>query len=557
MRLFSLAYGCGPLSLAILAHNDEQVERLLNNHPATVNERNLSGQTPLHLAADKPSYLRLLVRTAGRALLDATDNTGVSALIFALNLSGSVCREKTSRRMCRQCECAKCFTVLIEDGNCAVPVHEDLQSFLEGASQQCRLEYARALKLRRDELKQLALDNLPVDEAEKLELHREGVLDYFAPSAVLGLERRGVRIPGALDIGRDLPSVYPLLNDPSDADLFFQVGFRDTNIWGDSFFQNKLLSDASMHNDYLRWLGEHGSEALFDTNGNISGTPAMFVGIAGVLYQLSFEPYPDQGRWAVWLRGLNRAALRTEMADNCQCKCSPGGCTPLIFILKVADLHARSTRPPEPTYIRSTINYWVRYMMDFSADLEAKHHLAALRYFTFKCLNIPHTCCRRKVHEGAWLSEVEQETDEVEEEHAHCLALLEELLVEFEPELTAALQDYDLEEYWYPEVTGLLIFWQVTWANRMKQVAGELCGNELSDDERRAAEEVGVVWDRPIPPEEGRIDNFVWNGPNRPGEGQLDKPDLNSDGFARCKFTGRILENMDYWFAKLEEIEAE
>jgi hypothetical protein len=535
------------LSLAILANDDEQVERLLNNYPATVNERNLSGQTPLHLAADKPSYLRLLMRTAGRALLEATDNADVSALIFALNLSGSVCREKTSHRICRQCECAECFMILFEEGNCAVPVPQNLQYLLKGASQQCRLEYARALKLRRDELKQLALDNLPADEAAKLGLHREGVLDYFAPSAVLCLERRGVRIPAALDIERDLPSIYPLLDDPSDADLFFRVGFRDTNIWGDPFFQS-MLSDGVMNDDYLRWLGEHGSETLFDTNGNISGTPATFVGIAEVLHQFSFDIYGDRERSrAVWLRGLNRAALRTEMADNCQCKCSLGGCTPLIFILKVADFHARRL---EPMDIESTINYWVEYVMDFSADLEAKHHLAALRYFTFKCLNIPHTCCRHKVLGGAWLSEVEQETDEVEdeqevdeveEEHAHCLALLEELLVEFEPELTAALQESDPEEYCDSEDTGLLGFWRVTWVNRMRQVAGELCGNELSDDERRAAEEVGVVWDRPLPPEEGL----------------LDKPDLNSDRFARCRICGEIHKNMDYWFAKLEEIEVE
>ncbi|KAH6632437.1 hypothetical protein F5144DRAFT_489559 [Chaetomium tenue] len=556
------AYGCGPLSLAILANNDEEVERLLDNYPATVNERNLSGQSPLHLAADKPSYLRLLVRTAGRALLEATDNAGVSALIFALNLSGWVCREKTSRRMCRQCECAECFMILIKEGNCAVPVHYSLQSFLKGASQQCRLQYARALKLRRDELKQLSLEILPADEAAKLGLHREGVLDYFAPSAVLSLERRGVRIPGALDIERDLRSLYQLLDHPSDANLFFRVGFRDTNIWGDSVFRNKL-SHTGIDDDYLRWLGEHGSEALFDMNGDISGTSATFVGIAEVLYHFSFDNIEE--REAVWLRGLNRAALRAEMADDCHCKCSPGGCTPLTFILHVADLNNTSTPPFERMRVESTIDNWVRYMMDFPTHLEEKHHLAALRYFTFKCLNIPHTCCRRQVTEGAWLGEEEQETDEVEDEHdvdeveeeyAHCLLLLEELLVEFEPELTTALQASDPVEDWDLEDTGPVGFWRVTWVNHMKQVVGELCGNELSDDERRAAEEVGVVWDRPTPPEEGQLDNVVWNGLNRPEEGQLDKPDLNSYGFAKCKCCGTIL-NMDYWFVKLEEIEVE
>ncbi|KAH6634621.1 hypothetical protein B0J18DRAFT_416773 [Chaetomium sp. MPI-SDFR-AT-0129] len=103
----------------------------------------------------------------------------------------------------------------------------------------------------------------------------------------------------------------------------------------------------------------------------------------------------------------------------------------------------------------------------------------------------------------------------------------------------------------------LLKFWRVTWVNRMTQVVEGLYGNDLSDDERRAAEEVGVIWDRPTPPEEGQLGNVVQYGPTPPEEGQLDKPDLNSDRFAGCKTCRRIYRNMDYWFAKLEEIEVE
>ncbi|AEO69060.1 792b4b44-d3df-438b-909a-0ff499880675 [Thermothielavioides terrestris] len=127
---------------------------------------------------------------------------------------------------------------------------------------------------------------------------------------------------------------------------------------------------------------------------------------------------------------------------------------------------------------------------------------------------------------------MEQEVDEIEDEHAHDLALLEDLLSEFEPELTAILQDRDRG------ITGLLDFWRHTWANRMTQVEKELCGNQLSDDERRAAEEIGVVWDRPPPLEEG----------------QLYKSDSDSD--LRDVF-GEPWASLDYLSAKLEEIEVE
>ncbi|UZP32247.1 hypothetical protein NXS19_000063 [Fusarium pseudograminearum] len=85
--------------------------------------------------------------------------------------------------------------------------------------------------------------------------------------------------------------------------------------------------------------------------------------------------------------------------------------------------------------------------------------------------------------------------DEVEDEE-YKLELLKELLCEFQEELIVVLEGPDLG------VTNLTDFWQRTWVGRMSEVLDRLEGSDLPDEERRGAEEVGVIWEksRPEPP---------------------------------------------------------
>ncbi|KAF5677091.1 ankyrin repeat-containing protein [Fusarium circinatum] len=97
------AYGCGPLGLAILSNNLEEVKRLVTNHPITLSERNLFGHTPLHLATDKPSILRVLVEAADKALLNQTDGSNYSTLELAVSLSALNCKGQKTQ-MCLRSE---------------------------------------------------------------------------------------------------------------------------------------------------------------------------------------------------------------------------------------------------------------------------------------------------------------------------------------------------------------------------------------------------------------------------------------------------------------------
>ncbi|OAA44722.1 hypothetical protein BBO_04205 [Beauveria brongniartii RCEF 3172] len=126
---------------------------------------------------------------------------------------------------------------------------------------------------------------------------------------------------------------------------------------------------------------------------------------------------------------------------------------------------------------------------------------------------MPHSCCN--LHVGCYVpdddasiveDELEDELedgpedeleDELEDEKVYDLELLEELLHEFGDELIAILQDPDRGN------TDLTNFWERTWVGRMTEILDRLEGSDLPDDERRAAEEIGLVWDkfRPKSPE--------------------------------------------------------
>ncbi|KAF9772753.1 hypothetical protein IL306_009510 [Fusarium sp. DS 682] len=111
--------------------------------------------------------------------------------------------------------------------------------------------------------------------------------------------------------------------------------------------------------------------------------------------------------------------------------------------------------------------------------------------------------------------------DELNDEQVYELELLEELLHEFEEELIPILQDPDRG------IANLTDFWKRTWVGRMTEVLDGLEGSDLPDDETRAAEEIGVVWDTPRP----------------------EPPEVTGNPYCKA--------SLDYWMYELEQIEAE
>ncbi|KAM3451214.1 hypothetical protein MY3296_005470 [Beauveria thailandica] len=549
------AYGCGPLSLAILSNNLEKVELLVRKHPATLAERNVFGHTPLHLAADKPSCLSILVKAADTRLLnqaDRQDRLGRSAAETAISLSGLNCSENS--RMCQGCTCDECAVILLE-ADCALPVSDCLAHVLRTASEQCKLTYVRHLKDRRDRLKQLALANLPTAEVERLGLTSERVLDSLASEVTQLLEDCGIAVPAALAVGRSesLP-VYQALCSADDAEIFFGAGFRDTDAW---ITADTMFACIDKDLPYLHWLAKHGgiSWQLSDASARdmlkvhftfmIIGRelsiprPGNFLKFDQIEHIINTEssPSPPFDDRIAWVHELHTAALPADFADACHCQCSPGGCTTLTSILKglikswkllyrprhspedsVAEdrddsetITTDNTDHPENSVtdyqnpLRWLIHGFIIYLEHFGRHLEVRHHIAALRYITYTALGMPHSCCT--LRDGCYVldddsSIVEDELeDELEYEKVYDLELLEELLHEFGDELIAILQDPDRGN------TDLTNFWKRTWVGRMTEVLDRLEGSDLPDDERHAAEEIGLVWDKFRPKSPEAIEN--------------------------------------------------
>ncbi|KAF3808250.1 hypothetical protein GCG54_00006869 [Colletotrichum gloeosporioides] len=113
-----------------------------------------------------------------------------------------------------------------------------------------------------------------------------------------------------------------------------------------------------------------------------------------------------------------------------------------------------------------------------------------LRVCTFKALPIRHTCCYHWEYAryssdfsdfdwGYRLVE-EEEVEEIREEDNNELALLENLLVEFESKI---------DEMGYPLAT----FFETYWIDRMREVLQEIQERTLLEDEVRGAERLGIT----------------------------------------------------------------
>jgi hypothetical protein len=358
------------------------------------------------------------------------------------------------------------------------------------------------MKDRRDRLKKLALDNLGTAEAELLKLSNGTVLDFHAPVAEQLLLQRSIHVPEALNVLQRLPpgrkhwievvqrkqlSVYNQVDDPFIADIFFRNGFHDTISWFETEEGNSSLLYCPFA--YIEWLDRHGVDALFrpmcrlENNRGIFSAHYTFYAIGRSLDRKVLRC--PSGASPDWVQRFQVALHRPELADNCRCKCSTESCTPLIWMLKRMELGLHRV------YWDYVADRFGDFLELFGAHLGLQHHLASLRWLTFEALGIPHTCC--KVRRPGYHPYPGDEVEELDEEYADELALLEELLEEFGREVADIFNDAG------KGLPHLMVFWRKTWASRIREECWRLNGDALSEEERRKAEDIGVVWNRPQP----------------------------------------------------------
>lgn len=402
----------------------------------------------------------------------------MTALDAAVRLSGIVCRHNKPDDERRGCKCAEPAVILLE-ADCSVP-QDRLPYLLENSSHHCKFLYASHMKNRRERLVQFALDNLAKTDAEHLGLPGEGAPDTLAWRTVQFLERRGIRVPDALALGSSrYTPIFEIVTRPNDADMFFQLGFRDIpeSVTRDPVFWR----DA--HLDYTRWLSDHGIDPILTKLSPGGSGRTLFSGHM-VMLNLGWDPQLG----ADWLRSFIVSALATgpdEIAHRCRCGClsEAGSCTPLTYLLK-----GMTTQPGE---VLSPALAFARHLEWYALDFTVEQHVVVLRYLTFTGLGLPHTCCNpmaRSVEEF-WPKQSAEEVDEIEDEHAFELAMLEQLVGELGGQLRGLLQDPK------SRIADIADFYGRSFVRKMQEVQAHLAGNRLSEAERTAAEDIGVVWD--------------------------------------------------------------
>ncbi|KXH29764.1 hypothetical protein CSIM01_05530 [Colletotrichum simmondsii] len=105
------AFECGPLSMAIVNNDSDEVDRILKRFPDSIAELDLYGRSPLHLAAAKPEILKRLVKAADLITLNQRDSTGTNALETAMVLSSLYCVNGTEY----QTSCCNTHSMVEED----------------------------------------------------------------------------------------------------------------------------------------------------------------------------------------------------------------------------------------------------------------------------------------------------------------------------------------------------------------------------------------------------------------------------------------------------------
>ncbi|EXF83564.1 hypothetical protein CFIO01_00706 [Colletotrichum fioriniae PJ7] len=110
------ALECGPLSVAIINNDLDEVSRVLSRFPDSIAELDIYGRSPLHLAATKPEILEKLVGVAKLSILNQRDRSGANALEKAMLLSSEHCVNGRGYARCKGCSCYLCAKCLLDAG---------------------------------------------------------------------------------------------------------------------------------------------------------------------------------------------------------------------------------------------------------------------------------------------------------------------------------------------------------------------------------------------------------------------------------------------------------
>jgi hypothetical protein len=451
----TIVYDCGPLSIAILAKSQENVEIILKRYPDSINERNRLGQAPLHLSADWLWGTTRLLAAGSR--LDISDNEGAFPIYYSYTV--------------------KCWgtleTLLAADS--PIPLPKLYRSGLQSLPPHIFDKVCIALADRRSRLADLAKLALSVAEYEQLLEPNSCLLHGKAWDVYKKIADKGFKIPSALKVPSRGRTVYHTSGLTSgEMEKLYNAGFREVDVQ-DPLRQTPFRLVASRLNNEedvgpCLWLLSKGADPFKELDD--LGTPPMHIFAAGMA-DLATSKIRDihKSQQAQGLPKMTFADLKPGLLiisqdayqlakHDCQCRCFLHGCSPINIVFRLTLVDVYSHIPNESRDNCRTCllqaqafhedmheaaqkcvdNYreilyffcnWVLETIYEKGKIPDTAYHELIRLFIFTELDITHTCCRklRYYDRRLWPKSL-QEIREIQEEEKEMLLELESLCTE-------------------------------------------------------------------------------------------------------------------------------
>jgi len=350
--------------------------------PESLNERVANGFHALHLAADWPQGLRILLAMGGLSLINVTDKWGSSAFDHAATASN-----------------AESMMLLLNAGCLAV----DETAIFSRLKPPLAAVAVQALKARRQVLCALAQQHLSPDQ---FVVPADRILDEDARTLIRLLSLAGIAIPHFLiSLEYDVPHWDVSLSSPgsvyhnefltvSIADLLWKEGFRDIDAMDINGTTPLGKHGTSGKFSLADWLTSKGAKFQVGCplscpfkKSSCSATISHYIasGLPRFLHRSQGFDFDDRvsREFGMGLesRQCLTSALENLSRDDCRCACSAGGCTPLTISLKHVSNEHRSER----------VIRWKRHIL---LDSVQQRPLEIIRFAAFDALELTHTCCR-------------------------------------------------------------------------------------------------------------------------------------------------------------------
>ena len=431
------------------------MRQVLRTSPRSIYERCVEGQSPLHLSANWPEGIQILLSHGGEELINEPDVDGLLPLAYS-------CAWK----------CVKSVKLLLNADSALYSEGEEHTSYfsnfhdiLEDAMMTCKDEIITllvdALVDRRRRLYSLAMAKLGRKALVDLRIDGDRVLDEKAFELRDALQHANVHIPIILRLPPERRTMFHLKRlTPAMCDMLYGHGFVDVDAFSASgvtplmemgYCDSTRLSPPLQR---ISWLISKGADPFRrpdqtlvnpSSREEFKTTAAHYIctWLGEALYWLEkVYGYSTMDGAIAYeeLVGLKDDCqlvlgqlLLSEIYDGCHCACSSRGCTPATIMLKTMTARHDGSHPC--FFLQLRVIEWVTSLPTYCREKWKWLSNEIIRYEAFEQLGLTHTCCKTfplllpypRPHE---------ECEEIQDEERFLISRLDVLVAELQEKHT-------------------------------------------------------------------------------------------------------------------------